>query len=150
MIRLFWLLLGLVALNAHADQAAILDRDFRIMMAWFHGVYDNQEQVYFEAEQGIDEALRHKRLHHVFAPVDLPAFGDHVFYVQQHLNDNPSEIYRQRIYSFRADYNRNAIRLTIHIPNEPERLINVHLEPDKRAELKPADTMVLPGCDVFW
>ena len=54
MIRLFWLLLGLVALNAHADQAAILDRDFRIMMAWFHGVYDNQEQVYFEAEQGID------------------------------------------------------------------------------------------------
>ena len=87
MIRLFWLLLGLVAVNAHADQAAILDKDFRIMMAWFPGVYDNQEQVYFEAERGIDEALRHERLHHVFAPVELPAFGDHVFYVQQHLND---------------------------------------------------------------
>ena len=89
MNRLFWLLLGLIAVNAHADQAAILDKDFRIMMAWFPGVYDNQEQVYFEAEQGIDEALRHERLHHVFAPVDLPAFGDHVFYVQQHLNDDP-------------------------------------------------------------
>ena len=38
--------------------------------------------MYFEAEQGIDEALRHERLHHVFTPVELPAFGDHVFYVQ--------------------------------------------------------------------
>ena len=150
MVRLFWLLLGLVAFNAHADQAAILDKDFRIMMAWFPGVYDNQEQVYFEAERGIDEALRHERLHHVFAPVELPAFGDHVFYVQQHLNDDPSEIYRQRIYSFRADYDRNAVRLTIHIPNEPERLIDAHLEPNKLADLKPADTIVLPDCDVFW
>ena len=150
MNRLFWLLLGLIAVNAHADEAAILDKDFRIMMAWFPGVYDNQEQVYFEAEQGIDEALRHERLHHVFAPVDLPAFGDHVFYVQQHLNDDPGEIYRQRIYSFSTDYDRNAIRLTIHIPNEPERLTDAHLKPEKLAELKPADTIVLPGCDVFW
>ena len=51
MIRLFWLLLGLIVVNAHADEAAILDKDFQLMMAWFPGVYDNQEQVYFEAEQ---------------------------------------------------------------------------------------------------
>ena len=59
MNRLFWLLLGLIALNTHADEAAILDKHLRIMMAWFPDVYDNQEQVYFEAEQGIDEGLRH-------------------------------------------------------------------------------------------
>ena len=86
----------------------------------------------------------------MFTPVDLPAFGDHVFYAQQHLNDDPSEIYRQRIYSVRADYDRNAIRLTIHIPDDPERLIDAHLEPDKLAELQPAETTILPGCDVFW
>ena len=45
MNRLFWLLLGLIAVNAHDDEAAILDNDFRIMMAWFPGVYDNQEKV---------------------------------------------------------------------------------------------------------
>ena len=78
MNRLFWLLLGLIAVNAHADEAAILDKDFRFMMAWFPGVYDTQEQVYFEVEQGIDEALRHERLHHVFAPVDLPALVSRV------------------------------------------------------------------------
>ena len=150
MVRSVWLLLGLVVLNTHADEAAILDKDFRIMMAWFPGVYDNQEQVYFETEQGIDKALRHERLHHVFTSVDLPAFGDHAFYVQQHLNDDPSQIYRQRIYSFRADYDNNAIRLTIHIPDDPEHLIDAHLDPTKLADLTPSDTKVLPGCDVFW
>ena len=83
-----------------ADDAAILDKDFRTMMQWLPGVYDNQEQVYFEGEQEVDEPLRHERIHHVFAPVDLPAFGEHVFYVQQYLNDDPSDIYRQRIYVF--------------------------------------------------
>ncbi|MEL0137531.1 MAG: CpcT/CpeT family chromophore lyase, partial [Halieaceae bacterium] len=115
MIRVFVLLCAVMATSAHADQAAILSKDFRVMMEWLPGVYDNQEQVYFEAEQNIDQALRHERVHTVFAPVELPAFGDHVFYVQQHLNDDPSQIYRQRIYSFRADDEINAIRLTVHI-----------------------------------
>ena len=118
MIRLFWLVLGLVVFNAHANQAAILDKDFRIMMAWFTGVYDNQEQVYFEQEQEVDEALRHERIHHVFEPVYLPAFGEHVFYVQEHLNDDPAQIYRQCIHAFRPDHEEGAIRLTIHIPND--------------------------------
>ena len=52
--------------SAHAEEATVLEKDFRTMMAWFHGVYDNQEQVYFEAEQGVDEALRHERVLHVF------------------------------------------------------------------------------------
>ena len=70
----------IAALNgARADEAAVLDKDFHTMMAWFPGVYDNQEQVYFEQEQEVDEALRHERIHHVFELVDLPAFGEHVF-----------------------------------------------------------------------
>ena len=62
MTRVLSLLLYLIAASAHGDEAAILDKDFRIMMEWFPGVYDNQEQVYFEEQQGIDEALRHERL----------------------------------------------------------------------------------------
>ena len=50
MNRSFLLLLGLIAFNTHADEAVILDKDFRVMMAWFPGVHDNQEKVYFEAE----------------------------------------------------------------------------------------------------
>ena len=121
MNRLLLTALWVVMTSAHADEVPVLDKDFQTMMAWFPGVYDNQEQVYFEAEQEVDEALRHERIHHVFEPVDLPAFGEHVFYVQQHLNDDPAQIYRQRIYASRPDYKEGAIRLTIYIPNTAKR-----------------------------
>ena len=150
MNRLLLTALWVVMTSAHADEAAVLDKDFHTMMAWFPGVYDNQEQVYFEQEQEVDEALRHERIHHVFEPVDLPAFGEHVFYVQQHLNDDPAQIYRQRIYTFRPDYEEGAIRLTIHIPNDVASLVDAHLDPTKLSGLSPEQTRVLPGCDVFW
>ena len=150
MNRLFIIALWVVMASARADEAAVLDKDFRTMMAWFPGVYDNQEQVYFEGEQEVDETLRHERIHHVFEPVDLPAFGERVFYVQQHLNDDPAQIYRQRIYTFQPDYDEGAIRLTIHIPNDPASLVDAHLDPTKLSGLSPEKTRVLPGCDVFW
>ena len=58
--------LWVMVTRAHADEATVLEEDFRTMMTWFPGVCDNQEQVYFEAEQGVDEALSHERVHHVF------------------------------------------------------------------------------------
>ena len=150
MNRLLFVVLWGFMTGVRADEAAVLDKDFLTMMQWFPGVYDNQEQVYFEAEQEVDEALRHERIHHVFEPVDLPAFGEHVFYVQQHLNDDPAEIYRQRIYTFQLDYDEGAVRLTIHIPNDVASLVDAHLDPTKLTGLVPEQTRVLPGCDVFW
>ena len=150
MNRLLFVVLWGFMTGVRADEAAVLDKDFLTMMQWFPGVYDNQEQVYFEAEQEVDEALRHERIHHVFEPVDLPAFGEHVFYVQQHLNDDPAEIYRQRIYTFQPDYDEGAVRLTIHIPNDVASLVDAHLDPTKLTGLVPEQTRVLPGCDVFW
>ena len=150
MNRLLFVVLWVFTIGVRADEAAVLDKDFLTMMQWFPGVYDNQEQVYFEAEQEVDEALRHERIHHVFEPVDLPAFGEHVFYVQQHLNDDPAEIYRQRIYTFQPDYDEGAVRLTIHIPNDVASLVDAHLDPTKLTGLVPEQTRVLPGCDVFW
>lgn len=133
-----------------ADKNAILDRDMRTFLEWFPGVYDNQEQVYFEEEMGIPEDLRHERIHHTFAPVDLPAFGEHVFYVQQYLDDDPDKIYRQRIYVFSADYEENAVRLQIYTPNDVASLEDAHLYPEKLADLTPEDATNRPGCDVFW
>ena len=150
MNRLLFVVLWVFMTGVRADEAAVLDKDFSTMMQWFPGVYDNQEQVYFEAEQEVDEALRHERIHHVFEPVDLPAFGEHVFYVQQHLNDDPAEIYRQRVYTFQPDYDEGAIRLTIHVPNDVASLVDAHLDPTKLTGLLPEQTRVLPGCDVFW
>ena len=150
-------LAGLVAVAALplstavlADQNAVLDRDFQTFLEWFPGVYDNQEQVYFEEQQGVAEEDRHERIHHTFAPVDLPAFGDNVFYVQQYLDDDPAKIYRQRIYVFSPDYEENAIRLQIHTPNDVASLVDAHLNPSRLEGLTPEQTRHMPGCDVYW
>jgi len=148
--RLIAITLVIFASQSLADQNAVLDRDMQIFLEWFPGVYDNQEQVYFEEEQGVPEDLRHERIHHTFAPVDLPAFGEHVFYVQQYLDDDPTKIYRQRIYVFTADYDENAIRLAIHSPKDVASLVDAHLDPTKLEGLTPEDTVQMPGCDVYW
>ena len=150
MTRLAPLLLVFVMTRVCADDPANPDKDFRTMMQWFPGVYDKQVQFYFEAGQEVDEALRHERIHHVFAPADLLAFGKQVFYVEQHLNDDPSDIYRQQIYVFRPDCEESAVRLMIHIPHYVESLVDAHLDPGKLSGLLPEQTRVLPGCDVFW
>ena len=80
----------------------------------------------------------------------MPAFGENVFYVQQYINDDPAQIYRQRIYVFVPDYEQNAIRLIIHIPSDAEALVDAHLDNSKLDGLTPEATRTLPGCDVFW
>ena len=89
-------------------------------------------------------------MHHVFEPVDLPASGEHVFYVQKHLNDDPAQIYRQRICAFRPHYEESAIRLTAHLPNDVASLVDAHIDSIKLSSLSPKQTHVLPSCDVFW
>ncbi len=135
---------------ATANPNDVLDRDMRVFLEWFPGVYDNQEQVYFEEQLGVPEDERHERIHHTFARVDLPAFGEHVFYVQQYIDDDPDSIYRQRIYVFTADYEENAVRLSIHTPNDVASLVDAHLDPTKLEGLTPEQTRHMPGCDVYW
>lgn len=153
-LKNLWLLLTLtltlIASTSSFAEDEVLQRDFATFLEWFPGVYDNQEQVAFQDSLGVPEDERHERIHHVFEPVELPAFGEHVFYVQQHIDDDPGKIYRQRIYVFTVDHEEAAIRLAIHTPNDVESLIGAHLDPSKLDGLTPDDATNRPGCDVFW
>ena len=73
-----------------------------------------------------------------------------MFYVQQYLKDDPAQIYRQRIYAFRPDYEEGAIRLTIHIPDDVASLVDAHIDTTKLSGLSSEPTRVLTGCDVLW
>ena len=128
----------------------ILDRDFRRMMDWFPGEYDNMEQVYFNGNLNIPEDERHERIHHVFTPVDLPNFPGETFYIEQYRGTDPEDVYRQRIYSFEPDYDENAIRLTIYIPKDAAPLKGAYNDLAKLEGLTPAGFTTYDGCDVFW
>lgn len=144
------LLIPPASAQAEGSAGDILDKDLELLMQWFPGEYDNQEQVYFNELREIPEEERHERIHHIFYPVDLPAFGEHVLYVQQYLDDKPDEIYRQRIYVFTADYEEMAIRLDILTPKDPGALVDAHLDPSRLEGLTPDDVTPRPGCEVFW
>lgn len=139
-----------IAQDSSTADAKILKRDFARMMDWFPGRYDNQEQVYFEDNLEVDDSLRHGRIHHLFVPIDLPGFPGTTFYVQQYQNDDPTDVYRQRVYSFEPDYEENATRLTIYIPKNSKAILNAHEDPSKLKGLTPSDFTTYPGCEVYW
>jgi len=141
---------GLTGESAARDRDAVLDRDFELMMTWFPGRYDNQEQVYFDEEMDAPAEARNERTHHIFFPADLPAFEGRTFYIQQSSGDDLSEIYRQRIYAFAPDYAEGAVRLTIYTPKTPDKMRDAHEDPSKLKGLRPRDMMERPGCEVFW
>lgn len=127
-----------------------LDKDFRLLMEMFPGRYDNNNQVMFAEEAGVPEDSRHERTHHIFVPVTLPEFGEHVLFVQQYMDNDPENVYRVRLYSFAPDYDERAVRLAIWRPRDEGGLVNAHEHPQRLAALTRADFVNIPGCDVFW
>lgn len=137
--------------SATAQQAGTpLDKDFALFLEWFPGRYDNELQVFWEPDLKVPEDERHERIHSIFRPVEAPAFGAHVFYVEQFQDGDPAKIYRQRIYAFAPDAAENAIRLKIYTPKNPEALVGAWRETAKLKKLKLANATTLPGCDVLW
>ena len=148
--RLMILLIALMPLKAIADDSAILDKDFALMMSWLPGIYDNQEQVYFEDEQDVADTLRHVRVHTVLTPVDLPRLGTHVFYLKQNVDDDPAKISRQRLYVLNPDYERNAVTMQIYRFDNADSLKKGHLDPAQLAQLTTEQVQTVPGCEVLW
>jgi hypothetical protein len=142
-----------LAAATQADMARlVLDKDMATFLQWFPGRYDNDAQVFFQDDLKVPKENQHERIHSIFTPVSLPAFGPNAFYVQQYLDGDPAKIYRQRIYTFEADYAQNAVRLRIFTPKPgvAARIVDAHKDPKKLSLVAPADFTNTPGCDVFW
>jgi hypothetical protein len=141
---------GAAGLHEPPPPRAVQEKDFRTFLAWFEGEFDSNEQVAFADELGIPKEAVPERIHSIFRRVDLPAFGEHVFYVEQYLDGDPAKIYRQRLYTFSLDDAEQAIKLVIHIPAEVKALEGAHRDPSKLAGLTPAGARTPPGCEVYW
>lgn len=124
--------------------------DWPRFLDWWPGDYDNLDQVaQIAAENGEPfmppTALRIRR-------VDLPAFGNDVYYAEWHDFEDPAEILRQRFYAFERE--GATFRLNLHIfPPDAEfvaRTAGAYLDASKLNGITPADMFPLPGCDVFF
>lgn len=94
--------------------------------------------------------------HFIYGQLELPAFGDHVIYVQQHYGsgNDPDTVYRQRIYASFADYERSEIVTRIYsfkTEAGAATAMDAHLDASRLDGLTPDDMNVLPeGCEIFW
>ena len=88
-----------------AGDPEYLGADLNLAMEWFEGRFDNNFQVEAEKEAGVEEPL--SRLHSIFTRVDLPEFGDCVYYGEQYGDTDPTNIYRQRLYIWTANTEEN-------------------------------------------
>jgi len=138
---------------AQGQDGTPAERDIAVIAEMLPGTYDNREQVYFDGRLGVREEARHERLTSNISRVDLPAFGDYVFFVRDHRDNNPEAPYRLRIYSFTPDNEAEAVRMKIYYL-EGEEMIekykDAHLESSVLSDRTPENTFILPGCDVFW
>ncbi len=140
-------MLALSLTFAGTDAARTLEEDLARFLAWFPGEYDNHEQVFRARARG---EKPHERLHHIFAPVPLPALGEHVFYVQQSFPEEGGRIYRQRLYRLMPNAKRQAIELTIFSFPDEAAVVDLHLHPEKLAAIDVGTLRSIPGCEVYW
>lgn len=139
---------GLLAMPGSVAAGEQLDTDLQRFLDWFPGEYDNHEQVWQQELDGAEHVLEH--LHHIFAPVSVPAVGENIFFVQQYLDGDPQKVYRQRLYRIDRDDEEQAIRLTILSFRNEQKYRGAYLQPAILAGLSSDDLVARPGCEVYW
>jgi len=133
------------------SKKGVLDRDLALMMTWFEGEFDNNEQVYFEGTLKVGDEEKHERIHSIFKRAELPEIGKNIFYVQQYSDGDPNKVYRQRLYKFTPNYERGVVALEILSYKDAASVRDAHLDMTKLNGLTVADLDTMPeGCTVFW
>lgn len=126
-----------------------LARELARFVELWGGSFDNRRQT----ERGVGAASANAALRIEMRRVHLPAFGEHVFYVEWQELGHPERVVRQRLYVPRIDSSERVLRLGLHIwpvdrPEFVERTRGAHLDPSRLAGVTPADMVDLGDCDL--
>lgn len=128
----------------------VLDRDLAAFVSLLEGRYDNELQVFFDADLKTPHEMQSSRIHAIFRKVDAPALGRNVFFGAQYADGDSSRITLQGLYVASADYAANAIRLAMHTPKTPNAFAGAYRNPEVLAAVTPEQLIVNPACDVLW
>jgi hypothetical protein len=145
--------LGAQAAYAQGQDSTPTERDIMILAEMLPGVYDNEEQTYFNGRTKVRKEASHERMNSKIVRVDLPAFGRYVFFVQDSIESKLDEPTRIKLYTLAADNAAKAVRMRMYdLASGPDKtkFINAHLNLPTLMELRPETTPWTEGCDVLW
>lgn len=140
-------------LSAQKKDKSNSKSEMTLLKSWFTGEFNNYQQVHKEKEDSISKDLIHEHIHSIFEPINLPWLGQNVFFVKQYFDNDPSKVYRQRIYNFTENKKENAIQLDIYSFKEKSLdsiFTNAHKEKSILTQLTKDQLTASPGCEVFW
>ena len=129
----------------------MLERELEYLVAIWPGDYDNREQLSFDTGVGKPDMASggHLRVHSQVRRVNIPVLGEHVLYVEEYKHNDPTSIFRQRLYVLSADEAAKAIRLQLLFFKDGKRYLGSHNAPEQLAAITDDDVSSLAGCDVF-
>jgi len=149
MIRVVFLLALIWAPQVSADDAGA-QQQLQLFHEWFAGEFDNNEQVWQQATDGMAEEDRHEHIHHLFVPVKAPGVGGQTYFVKQYMGGDYENVYRQRLYDVTWDMDEQAIRLAIYSFNDEQKYRYADKDASTLEQVKKDELRNMPGCDVFW
>lgn len=149
-----WLAIGFLSIPIGYAAGAPGDpsmRDLQRIVAWFEGEFDNRDQVWFEADtrSQYPDAGRHEHIHSTHLRLNLPEFGEYVFYVEDYRDDDPQKVFRQRLVTFEsARY--DGVLMKLWFFKDPDAVRNSNRVAGDLERLTRADVTDIVGCDVYW
>ena len=117
------------------------------------GEYDNYEQIAVERRalsEGRRVAPPHQRVHTLIERVDAPQVGQYVLFLEQYLNDDPSQVLRRQVHRFVDHPQRGAVKHLVFDFVEPQQYTADRRSAAAFASLRLDELIPRPGCEVFW
>lgn len=141
----FLLLIGIQNVKAQNDPNT---RDLLILAKWFEGEFDNDSQLWYEGRRSVKD--KHDRMHTIHAKIDSSAIGDHVFYVEEYIDDDPKNISRQRIVSFTSLVPDEGIEMAIYFLKDAKKYVGAYKDTSVFKDFTKDDLFGLDGCNVIF
>lgn len=127
------------------------DQDLDDLEQVLVGTFDNYEQVYWEETLGVPAALRHRRTTSIYRRVDLPAFGERVYYAHKWWDGDPTVAAYRNLYVIRRDPALDLPRLDLLTIPDPGRLDRALDDDSVLRTLDPAEMIrMAPECNTVW
>ena len=142
--------LSIVAALVWTSAGAVEERDVADLARLFAGEFESYEQAMMEERAMVPFNERHVQVYLFHKPVELPAFGNPAFYVEEYRDGDPSNVIRQRVVTFVADQAENAVRMKQYFLRNDADVRGAHQDASILASITYDKAYVLPGCDVFW
>ncbi|MEO0576742.1 MAG: CpcT/CpeT family chromophore lyase [Pseudomonadota bacterium] len=133
------------------------DEQIARIMQWWNGDYNNDRQLIalraagepVWTEDGSGKGGHIEVTSH-YRPVTLPAFGDHVIYVEETKHGDPDNMFRQRIYTLSKDNSGDKVRVKLWYFKDKKAFVGAFKNVSMLSALTPEDMSPLPDkCDLL-